>query len=207
VDIGAEAHVVAVGDEEGRTVLTPTSIAEAAQGYARLLEPVGDSAEALVVMEATGHSWRNLFATLAARGFAIALVNPLRTQRFAEEELRRTQTDAIDARGLAHFGRQKRPQPTRLPDRATEELRELVHLRERQPGDAGADDRDADGLGSRGAAWRGMGQARATIAQGRREGASPRPRVLPVRPGAGPRPGMLGPGARPWGARERRVAI
>ncbi len=137
VDIGAETHVVAVVDEDGRTLLKPTPVTEDAQGYARLLELIGEAADTLVVMEATGHYWQNLFAALAAHGFAIALVNPLRTRRFGEEELRRTKTDAIDALGLAHFGRQKRPQPTRLPDRATEELRELVHLRDRLVQDIG----------------------------------------------------------------------
>ncbi len=137
VDIGAETHVVAVVDEDGRTLLKPTPVTEDAQGYARLLELIGEAADTLVVMEATGHYWQNLFAALAAHGFAIALVNPLRTQRFGEEELRRTKTDALDALGLAHFGRQKQPQPTRLPDRATEELRELVHLRDRLVQDIG----------------------------------------------------------------------
>ena len=137
VDIGAETHVVAVVDEDGRTLLKPTPVTEDAQGYARLLELIGEAADTLVVMEATGHYWQNLFAALAAHGFAIALVNPLRTQRFGEEELRRTKTDALDALGLAHFGQQKQPQPTRLPDRATEELRELVHLRDRLVQDIG----------------------------------------------------------------------
>jgi len=137
IDIGSETHVVAVVDAEGRAGLKPTAIAEDATGYARLLELLGDPTEALVVMEATGHYWQNLFATLAARGFAIALVNPLRTQRFAEEELRRTKTDAIDALGLADFGRQKQPLPTQLPDPMTEELRELVHLRDRLVQDIG----------------------------------------------------------------------
>jgi transposase len=137
IDIGSETHVVAVVDDTGRTLLKPTSIAEDAQGYARLREVLGDPADALVVMEATGHYWQNLFAALAAHGFSIALVNPLRTQRFAEEELRRTKTDAIDALGLADFGRQKQPAPTRLPDQATEELRELVHLRDRLVQDMG----------------------------------------------------------------------
>lgn len=137
IDIGSETHVVAVVDAAGQTVLKPTSITEDATGYARLLELLGDPSDALVVMEATGHYWQNLFATLAARGYAIALVNPLRTQRFAEEELRRTKTDAIDALGLADFGRQKRPEATRLPDRPLEELRELVHLRDRLVQDIG----------------------------------------------------------------------
>jgi transposase len=137
IDIGSETHVVAIVDAEGRTLLKPTSVAEDATGYARLLELLGDCTDALVVMEATGHYWQNLFASLAARGFAIALVNPLRTQRFAEEDLRRTKTDTIDALGLADFGRQKRPPPTPLPDRATAELRELVHLRDRLVQDIG----------------------------------------------------------------------
>jgi len=137
IDIGAEAHVVAGVDEAGQTWLKPTSITEDAQGYTHLREVLGDPTHALVVMAATGHYWQNLFATLTAHGFAIALVNPLRTQRFAEEELRRTKTDAIDGLGLARFGHQKRPPPTPLPDRATQELRELVHLRDRLVQDMG----------------------------------------------------------------------
>lgn len=137
VDIGGKAHVVAMVDEAGRTLLKPMAITEDAAGYTRLREVLGDGGDTLVVLEATGHYWQNLFAVLTAAGFAVAVVNPLRTQRFAEEDLRRSKTDAIDALGLAHFGRQKRPEPTRLPDRATEELRELVHLRDRLVQDIG----------------------------------------------------------------------
>jgi len=64
------------------------------------------------------------------RPFESAL-NPLRTRRFAEEELQRTKTDAIDAAGIARFAVQKRPGAARLPDAGTEELRELARLRER----------------------------------------------------------------------------
>jgi transposase len=65
------------------------------------------------------------------------VLNPLRTRRFAEEELERTKTDAIDALGIARFAARKRPARTVLPDPADEELRELVRLRERQLGDLG----------------------------------------------------------------------
>ena len=82
-------------------------------------------------MEATGHYWQNLFAALVANGFAVALVNPLRTHRFAGEELARTKTDRIDCLQIARFGAQKRPAAAHLPDAAGEELRELVRLRER----------------------------------------------------------------------------
>ena len=85
-------------------------------------------------LEATGHYWRNLFVALLAKGYAVAVLNPLRTRRFAEEELQRTKTDAIDALGIARFAAQKRPPAAQLPDVATEELRELSRLRERLAG-------------------------------------------------------------------------
>jgi transposase len=131
VDIASETHVVALVDEDGKIMVKPTAFSEDAPGYEKLFEQLGASAELLVAMEATGHYWKNLFAALAARGVSVALLNPLRTHRFAEEELQRTKTDAIDALGIARFAAQKRPVPTRLPDSATEELRELVRLRER----------------------------------------------------------------------------
>ena len=131
VDIASETHVVALVDEDGKVLVKPTAFAEDAPGYGKLFEQLGASAELLVAMEATGHYWKNLFAALAARGVSVALLNPVRTHRFAQEELQRTKTDAIDALGIARFAAQKRPTPTRLPDPATEELRELVRLRER----------------------------------------------------------------------------
>jgi transposase len=137
IDIGADSHMVAGVDEVGGILLKPTKITEDADGYRRLLELLGESGDTLVAMEATGHYWKNLFAMLAAHGFVLALLNPLRTARFASEELARTKTDAIDALGIARFAAQKRPAPTRLPDGATEELRELVRLRDRLVQDFG----------------------------------------------------------------------
>jgi transposase len=51
-----------------------------------------------VALEATGHYWRNLFVALLAKGYAVAVLNPLRTRRFAEEELQRTKTTLITRR-------------------------------------------------------------------------------------------------------------
>lgn len=137
IDIAAETHVVAVVDEAGAVLVKPTPITEDAEGYARLLDQLGPPQDVLVVMEATGHYWKNVYATLAAHGFAVAVVNPLRTHRFAGEDLARTKTDALDALGLARFGAQKRPAVRRLPAAATEELRELVRLRDRLVQDIG----------------------------------------------------------------------
>jgi transposase len=131
IDIASETHVAACVSEAGEVQLRATEFGEDAVGYQKLLGLLGTPSECLVAMEATGHYWQNLFARLAAEGFAVALLNPLRTRRFSEADLERTKTDAIDAVGIARFAQQKRPAPTRLPDAATQELRELVRLRDR----------------------------------------------------------------------------
>jgi transposase len=137
IDIASEKHVLAVVDETGEVLVKPKSFTEDAEGYSSLFEQFGEPKELLIAMEATGHYWKNLFAALTTRGYVVALVNPLRTHRFAAEDLERTKTDAIDALGLARFAAQKRPVPTRLPESATEELRELVRLRDRLMQDFG----------------------------------------------------------------------
>lgn len=130
IDIAAERHVFAILDEDGTVLAQPTAFAEDARGHAKLLHALaGDPV--LVVMEATGHYWKNLFAVLTAADHPVALLNPLRTRRFQGEDLERTKSDAIDALGLARFGRQKRPVPTRLGEAAAEELKELVRHRDR----------------------------------------------------------------------------
>ena len=137
IDIAAETHFVAVVDEASGTVVKPTSFSEDASGYEKLFGLLGAPGDVLVAMEATGHYWQNLFAALAAAGYGVALINPLRTRRFAGEDLERTKTDAIDALGIARFAAQKRPVVTRLPDSATQELRELVRFRDRLMQDFG----------------------------------------------------------------------
>ena len=137
IDIAAEKHVVAIVSEAGEVLARPTTIAEDAGGYEKLFELLGEPEDSLVAMEATGHYWKNVFAALAGRGYQIALLNPVRTRRFAAEDLERTKTDAIDALGIARFAAQKRPLVTRLPDGVTEELRELVRHRDRLVQDFG----------------------------------------------------------------------
>lgn len=128
---------MAVLDEQREVVVKATAVTEDAAGHGKLLELLGPPSDLLVAMEATGHYWQNLFAALAAAGYAVALLNPLRTRRFAGEDLERTKTDAIDALGIARFAAQKRPVVTRLPDSATQELRELVRFRDRLMQDFG----------------------------------------------------------------------
>jgi transposase len=131
IDIASETHVLAIVNVDGAVAVKATPFSEHAVGYQKALELLGTPGEVLIAMEATGHYWKNLFAVLAVAGHTIALLNPLRTHRFASEDLARTKTDAIDALTIARFAAEKRPAPTLLPDAATEELRELVQLRDR----------------------------------------------------------------------------
>ncbi len=131
IDIASETHVLAIVNAEGMVELKATPFTEDAAGYEKVLALLGTPNDVLIAMEATGHYWKNLFAVLAVAGHRIALVNPLRTHRFAGVDLERTKTDAIDAVGIARFAAQKRPPATPVPDALTEELRELVHLRAR----------------------------------------------------------------------------
>lgn len=131
IDIASEKHTVAVVDGDGTVLQKPVVFTEDREGYDKLLGMLGGASDALVVMEATGHYWQNLFVELLSAGFTISLVNPLRTRRFADVDLERTKTDAIDALAIANFAAQRKPAPTPLPDEATQDLRELVRLRDR----------------------------------------------------------------------------
>jgi len=131
IDVASQIHVLAILDETGRVLLKPTSFSEDTTGYARLFDLLGAAADLLIAMEASGHYSKNLFATLTAKGFAVAVLNPLRTRRFAQEDLTRAKTDAVDALAIARFAAQKRPAPTPPPDPLTDTLRELVRFRDR----------------------------------------------------------------------------
>src|ERR1700732_4901454 len=116
IDIGVERHMVAVVDEQGDVLCRSSPFGEDATGYARLFELLGSPDDCLVALDVTGHYSGNLFVALIAKDYVVAVLNPLRTARFAEEELRRTKTDAIDALGIARFAQQKRPRAAQLPD-------------------------------------------------------------------------------------------
>lgn len=130
IDVASETHTLARLDAAGAPIGRPIPITEDRAGYDALLAALG-TPPVLVVIEATGHYWKNLFAALTAAGHEVALVNPLVARRFQQAGLERTKTDAIDATGLARLAYEKRPAPTRLHDEVAEALRELVRHRDR----------------------------------------------------------------------------
>lgn len=131
IDIASQIHVVAIVAATGEVLVKPTSFGEDMVGYKKLFATLGAPDDILVALEATGHYGRNLLAALHERSFRCCLINPLRTRRFAEEDLARAKTDSIDALGIARFAAQKRPAPTPAIDSSTDELRELTRFYDR----------------------------------------------------------------------------
>jgi transposase len=130
IDVASERHMLARLDDQGAPIGKPMPITEDRAGYDRLLKALGPP-PAFIVMEATGHYWKNVFAVLVAAGHEVALLNPFVARRFQDSSLERTKTDAIDAHGLARLAFEKRPEPTHLHDEVAEALRELVRHRDR----------------------------------------------------------------------------
>jgi len=131
IDVASQTHVIAIVDEARDVLVKPIPFTEDAAGYQKLFATLGMPDDILVALEATGHYGRNLLAAMHERNFRCCLLNPLRTRRFAQEDLARAKTDSIDALGIARFAVQKRPLPTPAVDAATDELRELVRLYDR----------------------------------------------------------------------------
>jgi transposase len=138
IDIGSEAHALAIVDEDGKAVRKTISFKEDAAGYLKLKDSLPPAEEALVGLEATGHYWRNLYLTLVGWGYGVAVINPRRTASFGGEELQRTKTDAVDAGAIARFVREKRPAPHPLPEALHAEIKELVRLRTKLQVDLGS---------------------------------------------------------------------
>jgi transposase len=137
IDIASEIHVVAAVGVDDEVLLKPTKIEESGTGHERLVELLGPASDVLVVMQATGHYWQNVFARLTTLGFQVAVVNPLAIRRFGESQLVRAKTDAADALLIARFGRAHRPPPAAVADEQLQELREHVRLRDRWVQDFG----------------------------------------------------------------------
>ena len=85
IDVGAERHMVAVVGEQGEVLCRSSPFGEDASGYAHLFELLGPPEGSLLALEATGHYWRNLFVALIAKDYLVAVLNPLRTARFAAQ--------------------------------------------------------------------------------------------------------------------------
>ena len=81
----------------------------------------------LIVMEPTAKYHRAVHRLLDASGFKVSVINPYRTRKLADAVGLLAKTDKIDATMLALYAASLRPGVTPPPDKALEELEELVN--------------------------------------------------------------------------------
>jgi len=119
IDISKFKHVVAILNDAKHLLGKVFEVLETRTGYQHLLttlehlEREYQTQEFRIGMEATGDYWKNLYHFLTQKSprFRVTVINPVQTKRFAQSELRRAKTDAVDAITIARFMAEKKPRP------------------------------------------------------------------------------------------------
>lgn len=83
-----------------------------------------------VCMEATNVYWEGVAQDLADHGFRVSVANPALVKEFAGSLGVRSKTDAVDAKVIAQFCAERRPEAWQAPSQAVRNLRALVSRRE-----------------------------------------------------------------------------
>lgn len=121
IDLAKDSIAVAVGDGDTEVVRAFPLSRDGLADLIRFLEPYGPFPEAFVFgLEASGPYTEPLLSWLLQRNGRVLQLNSLLITRFRRaQSLRRTKTDAIDARTILHFIAQLPPatvQPCELRD-------------------------------------------------------------------------------------------
>ena len=79
-----------------------------------------------VCMEATGIYWEAVAEYLATQGMTVSVVNPAQIKAFGASKMVRTKTDKVDAKLIAGFCFERRPDPWQAPTPSEQALRAMV---------------------------------------------------------------------------------
>ena len=107
VDISKAYFDVYFTDANGKNAKGKLSNDKA--GFSELLNMI--PSESWVVMEASGPYYYQLACFLYEKGIKVAVVNPLVIRRFMQMQLKRTKTDAADAKSIATYGHKMELKP------------------------------------------------------------------------------------------------
>ncbi len=124
IDVAKDTLEVAVG-EQGEL----RSFANTGADHARIVAWLQPLVPQYLIVEATGKYEQALAAALAAAGLPVQVVNPRQVRDFAKALGILAKTDALDARVLARFGADVRPETRPLADAQTRQLQELLARR------------------------------------------------------------------------------
>lgn len=130
IDVSKEKLDVALLRESGK--FRDKVVANTRKGFEELLAWLAkqEVTRAHICMEATGAYWEELAEFLADAGFEVSVVNPLLIRKYSESLGERSKTDKIDARVIARFCAERRPERWQAPSKAVRGLRALVRRRE-----------------------------------------------------------------------------
>ena len=132
IDIAKDKHVVCVINRDGSHCIRPSSFANTAEGYQRLIARIKDTAKAssvLIGMEATGHYWYSLHEFLTRCGYTVVVLNPIQTARQVAQAIRKCKTDKYDAAHIAALIRSGNYKPAVIPGELAMTCRQLTRLR------------------------------------------------------------------------------
>jgi len=132
IDIAKDQHVACILDRDGGPVLRPSSFANTAEGFQRLLDRLketGKTASVLIGMEATGHYWYSLHDFLTRCGYTVVVLNPIQTARQVAQAIRKCKTDKSDATHIAELLRSGKYKPAAIPGELAMTCRQLTRLR------------------------------------------------------------------------------
>lgn len=118
VDVSKLKHDIAIINESKKMVSPKLIIENSFSGFQALLNTLNKLSAKFqthsfhVGMEATGDYWKNLYYFLKKQteAFVVTVINPVRTKAYAKTELRRAKTDAVNAKDIAQFMAEKRPE-------------------------------------------------------------------------------------------------
>jgi transposase len=119
IDVSKLKHDVAIMNDNKKLVFKTFVIQENYAGYSYLVNRLNQlkmnyqTRLFYVGMEATADYWKNLFHFFNNQPGCIPIViNPIRTRAFAKTELRRAKTDPVNAKDIALYLVEKKPQPS-----------------------------------------------------------------------------------------------
>jgi len=105
------------------------SVERNGKGLAALIENLKPLLPTLIIVEATGGFEQTTAAAVAGAGLPIVIINPAQIRHYAQALGKRAKTDAIDAKVIARFAADVKPQARALPDELTQLLSDLVTRR------------------------------------------------------------------------------
>jgi transposase len=133
-EVGASSNLIRSQPKSKKGVEKGIIVEQSYAGFAKLQRQLAatgvPAASALVVMEATGNYWINLAVTLHHAGYAVSVINPSSAHHFAQAQLKRAKTDALDAYTLAQLAQALRPPVWTPPPQVYHELAQRLNQRQ-----------------------------------------------------------------------------